>query len=45
MRSGQYRYEAIKFREMAEAETDYKLRRQFLELAERYEELAVSTPH
>ena len=34
--------EAIKFRAMAEAETDRKLHRQLIELAEQYEQLADS---
>jgi flagellar basal body rod protein FlgC len=40
MRVEQYRREAVKFRAMAEAETDYTLHSQLVELARGYDQLA-----
>ena len=41
-RAAHYREEAEKFRSMAAAQTDVRLRDSFLHLARQYEELAVS---
>ena len=41
-RVSSYRQQAAHFQEMAQAETDEKLRRNLLRLAEEYEELAAS---
>jgi hypothetical protein len=42
MRAARYKRESERFRRMAETETDQKLRRNLLELAEQYDALAAN---
>jgi hypothetical protein len=42
-RAQHYRSGAVKFRQMAEAETDNRLRLSFFRIAKQYEELATAT--